>query len=118
MNNINLSFYNEISQIATSPNLFLKQIYNLNNYGDVLLFLKNDIINLPIYSQERLLKIIFNVYRDNNNFPDNNYVNCLSNILNNIYNIQINENKIYKKIIKIKNNENINNIIDYFIKKK
>ena len=116
MNNINFSFYNEISQIATSPNIFLKQIYNLNNYGDILLFLENDISILPIYSQERLLKVIFNVYRDNTNFPNNDYTICLSNVLNKIYNIQINEKKIYKKIIKIKNNENINNIIDYFNK--
>jgi hypothetical protein len=116
MDNINFSLYNEISQIATSPNLFLRQIYNLNNYGDVLLFLKNDIAILPIYSQKRLLKVIFNVYRDNIDFPDNNYINCMSNVLNEIYNIQINEKKIYKKIIKIKNNENINNIIDYFNK--
>jgi hypothetical protein len=119
-NNIDYENYDmfvDIIQIATSYDNFLKQIYELTNLEEIEIFLKNNINELPILSQQRILNAIYHVYKDNNLFPSTNFVSTLKNILNKNYNIKIKSKKIINRIMKNKYKENWNNIIIYFFKR-
>ena len=65
------NIFDNTFKIATTKNLFLIQIYNINDINDVINFINDSINLLPIYSQKRIISCIFNVYSKNNNFPIN-----------------------------------------------
>lgn len=91
--------------IAKNDDFFLKEIYNLNDINQVYDFINNQLNNLPIYTQKRILNAIFNSYIRDDLFPNNNYINSLKKILSSIYKINISFDKIYKNIIKFKNSD-------------
>jgi hypothetical protein len=92
-------------QIAKSTNIFLKQIYNINNISDVVNFLNNSLDILPIYSQRRLLKAIFEVYFKYIEFPKLLFSKKIMNILNVIYKInKLDEKEIMNKLNIIEEN--------------
>lgn len=94
---------------------FLKDIYNIKNYDDVINYLDINIRDLPIFSQKRILNSIYNVYINNENFPNKKFIYRIKNILEIVYNLKLNSKKIYDNIINIRNKKkyNINN--DIFI---
>ena len=99
---------------------FLNNIYNLKTYDDVLKFLEMNIKELPLLTQKRILNCIYCAYINYSEFPNKKYVFKVKNILNLIYNLKINSNKIYNKIIKLKNNNKYkenNDIFQYLYSK-
>lgn len=96
------SYYDIFSdniQISTSPNNFLSEIYELNNISDVVNFLSNTVDTLPIYSQRRLLKAIFEVYYKYVEFPKMLFCKKLLFVLKNIYKISdIDVNDVLSKL--------------------
>jgi len=93
---------------------FLNNIYNLKTYEDVLIFLETTIKELPIITQKRILNCIYCAYITYSEFPNKKYIFKLKNVLNLIYNIKIHSNKIYNKIIKLKNNNKYKENKDIF----
>ena len=91
--------------ISKNDDYFLKEIYNLNDLNQVYDFINNELNNLPIYSQKRIINAIFNTYIRDDLFPNNFYVNYIKNILLSIYQIKLSSEKILKNIIKIKNQD-------------
>ena len=97
-NLLNILIYNSYS--------YLNNIYNLKTYDDILNFLEINIKELPIFSQKRILNRIYLAYINYSEFPNKKYIFKVKKILNLVYNINIHSNKIYNKIIKLKNNNN------------
>lgn len=101
-------------QISTSSENFLSEIYDLNNITDVVNFLSNTIDTLPIYSQRRLLRAIYDVYYKFIEFPKILFCKKLLFVLKNIYKINgLDENKILNKLNKIEHN-NIADLYSFF----
>lgn len=92
----------DIFDLASTDNLFLEQIYKIKNINDVILFLDNEINELPILSQKRIINSIYKVYRDDDIFPNNKYIECLQNILNSRFNLNVSSKKILNIIMKNK----------------
>jgi hypothetical protein len=77
--------------------MFLKQIYNINNISDVVTFLNYSLDTLPLYSQRRILKAIYEVYYKYIEFPKLFFSKKIIQILKQIYKITLNFDD--KKII-------------------
>lgn len=111
--------FNDVVQIANTPNNFLKQIYSISNISDLVHFLSNSFDTLPIYSQRRLGKVIFEVYWKYVEFPKSLFIKKLINILIRIYKIDISKLSDEKKIIKELDriNENSLDMYNYLLEK-
>lgn len=99
---------------------YLNNIYNLKTYDDILNFLEINIKDLPLLTQKRILNCIYCAYINYSEFPNKKYVFKVKNILNLIFNIKIHSNKIYNKIVKLKNNNKYkenNDIFQYLYSK-
>lgn len=99
---------------------FLNNIYNLKTYEDILIFLETNIKELPIITQKTILNCIYCAYINYSEFPNKKYVFKVKKVLELVYNIKIHSNKIYNKIIKLKNNNNYkenNDIFQYLYSK-
>lgn len=106
--------FNDNIQIATSPSNFLSEIYGLSSITDIVRFLTNELDNLPIYSQRRLLEAIYSAYYKYIEFPKLLFVKKLLYILKNIYKItNINEDKIIHKLNNIELTDT-GNLYTYF----
>lgn len=102
--------------IAFNDDVYLKQIYNINNIVDARKYLELNIETLPLLSQKRILNSIYNAYLSDDSFPNKIYINLVKNILKKIFEIEISSTKIYKQIMKNKKkNENENSNIDIFL---
>lgn len=112
----NYDMFADIFQVATTDDDFLKQIYNIKNIYDVELFLENNINQLPLFSQIRILKCIFHVYRDNDAFPSKNFIENTKKILKNKYNKKMKSDKILNKILSDKHLTNVNNLFEILLK--
>lgn len=97
-------------QIAINDEVFLSQIYNINNIYDLGLFLDNNIKQLPILSQKRILNSIYKTFRDDDLFPNNNFVKQVKKITKNIYDIDVKSKKIIKLIMENKHHKMWNDI--------
>ena len=109
-----------ISILINNSYSFLNNIYNLKSYDDVLNFLEINIKDLPILSQKRILNCIYCAYINYSEFPNKKYIFNVKNVLILIYNLKIHSNKIYTKIIKLKNNNKYkenNDIFQYLYEK-
>jgi hypothetical protein len=93
---------------------YLNNIYNLKTYDDVLKFLEIDIKELPLLTQKRILNCIYCAYINYAEFPNKKYIFKVKNILTFVYNLKINSQKIYNKIIKLKNNNKYKENNDIF----
>lgn len=93
INNDYLTFdiFDNSINIASTDDIFLYQIYDIKNISDVVYFFSYSIDTLPIYTQRRLLKSIFNIYYKYIEFPKKIFIQKLIYILKNIYKIDINE---------------------------
>jgi hypothetical protein len=108
--------FSDVVQVATSDNIFLEQIYDIKNIYDVELFLENNIKQLPNLSQKRILNSIYRVYRDNDSFPNNNFISLVKNLLNYYYGIDMKSKKIISKIMDNKHNKLWENIFENLVK--
>ena len=97
---LHFDIFNDFIQISTSSDNFLKEIYNINDIYDIVKFLSNSIDSLPIYSQRRILKAIYEVYYKYVEFPKLLFSSKLLVVLKNIYKIN---NFNEKNIISILN---------------
>lgn len=113
----NYDIFDDSVKIASTHNLFLSQIYNINDLQDVVKFLNDTIDSLPIYSQKRLLNSIFINYYKFNEFPLKLFIDKSINIFKSIYLIKIDYDKIYKNILKLNNKDLYNDIFSYLIDK-
>ncbi len=109
----NYDLFNEFDKIASSPINFLSQIYEIKNYTDVINFIKNDINNLPLYTQRRILNAVYVAYKNAIEFPDPLFITCFINVFKKLYNINLNNNNITKKIIKYKNKTDVMDIFKF-----
>jgi hypothetical protein len=110
---------NLFSILINNSYSYLNNIYNLKTYDDILNFLEMNIIELPLFTQKRILNCIYCAYINYSEFPNKKYIFIVKNILNYIFNIKVHSKKIYNKIIKLKNNkykEN-NDIFQYLYSK-
>ena len=108
--------FNDSSQIAISGDMFLKQIYNINNISDVIIFLNSSFDILPLYSQRRILKAIFEVYYKYIEFPKSFFSKKIIQILKQIYKLNVFDEKII--IIDLDEiNSKSYDIYKYFLKK-
>ena len=113
----NYDILGEVFKFAITDNIFLAEIYGIQNVLDANNFITNDLETLPLITQERIINCIFNVYSKYLNFSINEFIIRLNYILENLYNIKISDEKLYKKIIEIKNNSKSINIFEYIKKK-
>jgi hypothetical protein len=113
------SLFDDVFKIANTPNNFLKQIYSINDITDLVNFLSNSFETLPIYSQKRLGKVIFEVYWKYIEFPKSLFVKNLVNILHKVYGIPLNQLSDEKKTIKIldKISNDSLDLYDYLLEK-
>ena len=116
---LSFDLFNDVVQIANTPNNFLKQIYSINEISDCVHFLSNSFDTLPIYSQRRLAQVIFEVYWKYIEFPKSLFVKKLIVILNQIYRMEKNKLNDEKKIINVLDKINTNSLdmYEYFINK-
>lgn len=109
--------FDDSVQIANSSDNFLKQIYNIHNIADVVHYLNNSIDEIPLYSQKRILKAIFEVYYKYIEFPKSFFSERILKILNEIYEI---DEKITNKQIMLDldtiNSDSVE-IYNYFLNK-
>ena len=112
----NLDIFDESVKIALTSDLFLKQIYNIKNISDVVIFLNDTINNLPIYSQKRILNCIIKTYKNINEFPFKIIIEKINIILKHINKFTIPTNKIYDEIILFNKNNN-EDIFNYLTNK-
>jgi hypothetical protein len=94
---------------------FLNNIYNLKTYEDTINFIEMNIKELPIITQKRILNCIYCAYINYPEFPNKKYIFKVKNVLDLVYNIKVHSNKIYNKIIKLKNNNKYKNNNDIFL---
>ena len=106
----NYDMFADVIQVATSDEVFLDQIYNIKNIYDVELFLDNNIIQLPILSQKRILNSIYKVYRDNDSFPSSNFIALVKSVIKKNYDIEIKSKKILSKVMDNKHGKKWNNL--------
>jgi hypothetical protein len=107
--------FSDSVQISTSSDNFLSEIYNLNNISEIVHFLSNSIDTIPIYSQKRILKAIYEVYYKFIEFPKLLFSKKILNILENIYKINnLDNNKIIKKLNNLKDNNLKDNFSNNF----
>jgi hypothetical protein len=98
--------FDDSVQIANSPNDFLKQIYKIFDISDVIIFLNNSIDIIPIYSQKRILKAIYEIYYKYIEFPKLFFSGKISKILTEIYKLKkIDPTDIISDLDKIKLNK-------------
>jgi hypothetical protein len=102
--------------LAYNNDAYLKQIYNINNIADAKKYLELNIETLPLLSQKRILNSIYNVYLNDDSFPNKTYINLVKNILKKIFEIEISSTKIYKQIMKNKKKSiDTTNTFDIFL---
>lgn len=106
----------DIFQLASTEKLFLEQIYNIYNINDANLFIKNNLNELPTFSQKRIIESIYKVYRDNELFPSNEFLDIVQKILKINYDIDVKTNKILNKIMKNKHGKLWNTFFEKFNK--
>jgi hypothetical protein len=68
-------------------------------------------------SQKRLINSIYQVYKDNDTFPSENFINITKNNLKELYNINAKSKKIINYIMNNKYKTNWPDFFDYLIKK-
>ena len=112
----NYDMFDDVVHVATSYNSFLEQIYNIKNIYEMELFLENSINQLPNLSQKRILNSIYKVYRDNDSFPNDNFINLVKNNIIKDYDIKIKSKKILSKIMDNKHTKFWNNLFTGLIK--
>jgi hypothetical protein len=105
----------DVIQVATSNDVFLQQIYNIKNIYDCELFLDNNIKQLPNLSQKRILNSIYQVYRDNDSFPSNNYLDLVKKLIKTLYSVKIKSKTIITKIMDNKHKKRWTDIFNYLI---
>jgi hypothetical protein len=113
----NYDMFEDILQIAINFDVFLKQIYDISNFQQVNHFIENNINELPILSQKRLINSIYQVYKDDDSFPTENYILVIKHILKDLYNIDAKSKKIINYIMSNKYKTNWNDLFEYLFKK-
>ena len=108
--------FSDVVQVATSDNVFLEQIYNIKTIYEVELFLENNINQLPNLSKKRMINSIYRVYRDNDLFPNNNFISQVKFLLKFYYNIDMKSTKIINKIMDNKHSKIYTDIFEILIK--
>ena len=117
---MNFDIFDDTVQIANSSDNFLKQIYEIYNISDVVIFLNDSIDIMPIYSQKRILESIFDVYYKYIEFPKQFFSDKINKVLVEIYNInKISSKDIIKELNKISldSSSDIQDIYTHLIKK-
>jgi len=113
----NYDMFEDILQIAITYDVFLKQIYDLSNFQQVNHFIENNINELPILTQKRLINSIYQVYKDDDSFPTDNYIVVIKHIFKELYNIDAKSKKIINYIMNNKYKTNWTDLFKYLYKK-
>ena len=108
--------FSDLVQIATSSDNFLRDIYEIYSVSEVVNYLSDSIDLLPIYSQRRILKAIYEVYYRFIEFPKLLFGTKLSLVLKSIYNINIESKQIIKILDKINDEEKYDDLYIQLIK--
>ena len=98
---------------CNSENDCLIEVYNIKNIIDIINFLNNNLSELPLFTQKRMLDYIFNVYISYDDFPFELFSEKIVDVFNKIYKIKLNIHKIIKKIKSTK----IINLFQYLFNK-
>lgn len=93
-------------QIVKNDDMFLSQIYQIDDIHQMLDFIDTTLEQLPIYSQRRLLRAIYYVYHKFPEFPMNNFVDKLCVVMDKIYNLKISSQDLSKRLKKLPEDAN------------
>lgn len=104
------NIFDETIFFCSNNNDFLSDIYEISDLKESVNFLNDEIDRLPYYSQKRVLNSIFLVYGKYNEFPIKIFGDKVNNIIKGIYKIEIKPELLYKKIINLKNTNDIKDI--------
>lgn len=110
----NFHIFNDKIDIFHNDNSFLENIYDISDLYNLKIFLNDLIDDLPIYTQRRLLKSIFNVYYDFADFPRKIFIEKVKFVLENIYKIKLSFNIISEDLNAIQEK---NELYNYFVTK-
>ena len=115
---LDFDIFDDSVQIVETSDDFLKQIYEINNISDVVTFLNNFIDNMPIYSQKRILKAIFEVYYKFVEFPKLLFSEKILDVLEDIYKLKkISQKKFFENLEDFEKKKiKYEDIYDYFVK--
>jgi hypothetical protein len=108
--------FDDVLRLASTDELFLHQIYDINNIYSATQFINDSMETMPVYTQKRILNCIFNVWQNDPNFPYFIFCQKVSYVLKSIYNVNLDPEKIKNKIINIKK-QKYNDIFNYLSKK-
>ena len=102
-----MSGYPTIDKLV-EPDFFLKNVYNINSYEEGINYIKNN-IEMSSITIERIINCIFVTYREQDNLPNDIYIDFIYKVLKDNYYMEISKNKIKKILIdnKFKNVDNI-----------
>ena len=107
--------YDNMVILPESDYEFLSEIYGIKTYELSKLYLENDIDNKPSLTKKRILNSMYIVYKNNDMFPCDKYIELIKNILFNTENIVKDSETIFKDIMENKYKKDWNNIFSHFI---
>lgn len=84
--------------------IFLNKIYGIETFEDVINYINNN--NLPILTQDRILDFSFNVFINDDSFPNEEYINMVKKCYIKIHNKELKNKELRNTIIKYKHKDN------------
>ena len=91
-------------KIFDDNKFFLDKIYGIKTFEDVVNYINNN--NLPIVTQNRILEYSFNVFINDNNFPNEEYINMVKKCHIKIYDTEFKNKELRDIIMKYKHKDN------------
>jgi len=91
-------------KIFYDKKFFLNRIYGIETFEDVINYINNN--NLPILTQDRILDFTFSVFINDDNFPNEEYINMVKNCYIKIYNKELKSKELRNIIMKYKHKDN------------
>jgi len=91
--------------IFTNKKLFLNKIYGIETFEEVVNYINNN-NNLPINTQNRILDFSFNVFINDDNFPNEEYINMVIQCYITIFNKKFENKELRDILMKYKHMDN------------
>ena len=102
-------------ELFDDESIFLKLIYKINSFEEGMDFIKNN-NNLSYFTIGRIVRLMFNAFINNDNFPNEEYLLLVIQQYELLFNKKIDIHKLKNIIIKYKHKENTNNVLYLIIR--
>lgn len=97
--NVNLLINDDDEEVI---DFFLKNVYNINNFENSVMFVKSNINILPLSTLGRICSLINHVYLNDERYPFTEILKAFKIIIEKFYNITISEKNIEAYIVSLK----------------